>query len=119
MLWFCKWPDRASLVVGPCSRERAVTIATETADGDGAPSSVIAFAEGVFRAEVVDGPGEDDHVEVEVDEGTLFILDEYEDAEDVVPCASEADDADGNPVRCALGHPHEGRDHENGELVWS
>jgi len=119
MLWFCKWLDRTSLLVDHGKREGAIVIATDCADGE-PPESVALVPEGVFRAEVIDGD-DSDHVAVEVDPGTIFVLTEIEDHEPGDTgggrCTSEADTDAGETVVCMREAGH-GAEHEALGLVW-
>lgn len=124
MLWFCQWIAPAGREV-PCSllvdnetKEGAAAVAKE--EGGRAPTRVVPFTSGVFVAEVVDGEDEDAPVCLDVHEATLAELTVFEDGEDEAgECESVADDASGQPVRCALAKHGPDVDHENGELVWS
>lgn len=135
MLWFCQWAAPAGREV-PCSllvdnetKEGAAAVAKE--EGGSTPARVVPFTSGVFVAEVVDDANcaSAEHVRLDLHEATLAELTVFEDGEDVDvagedvdvagDCGSEADDAAGQPVRCALGKHGPDVDHENGELVWA
>ena len=125
-LYFCRWPDRVSLLIHAASPGDAVELARGVANA--APSSVSVLPAFVFVAEVFD---DDEHF----DEPTLVVvpvpqladlLAELEDAPEAPPpltaamswCPAEAEDDSGAVVACEGTVGHQGQ-HRSGGLVWS
>lgn len=143
MLFFCKWDDRASLLVDDESKEKAIEVATEVA---GTPPATIMplplrffVAEVFFESEDDDADPEDadpegeelivqplEHVDTELaklhdaDLPAVLAQAPTEPAPAVVEgegvCTSEAD-ADEGVVRCSRKSGHE-PPHRSGDLVW-
>lgn len=135
-LFFCAWPNRASLLVDDCSMAGAVEIASKVADGV-PPKTVRLLPPAAFVAEVFDDEGEDGEALLVVEPlpHVADLLAELEDSSDDVAeaptepaqpialvqpvrCTAEADvDDAGNFVRCELAPGH-GEKHAGGGMVW-
>ena len=141
MLFFCKWEDRASLLVDDETRERAIEVATEVAGMP--PVTIRQLPPRFFVAEVffesededadpddVDPEGEDLIIEplTHVDDALAKMHDEDlpavlapAPAPAVVEggglCTSEAENDAGEVVVCSRVAPHD-PPHRNGDLVW-
>lgn len=136
MLFFCKWPARASVLLGADSRAEAVKAATAISDGV-VPSRVMLFPVATFAAEVFDD-GDDADASLVIDPlpHVADLLGQYEDATDEpasydeppapvepVRCASEADGPSGAVLRCDAAEGHGGMHRSGapgaGGMVWT
>lgn len=99
MLFHCRWPERASLVIDAETEDDASALATETAEGE-APDRVRALPSRLFVVEVTED--DDGELWVEPLDHTLLALHALENEAPANVCGAVAEDDDGQPVTCEL-----------------
>ena len=123
-LWFCKWLDRASVLIDHGTKEGALVLARAGADGE-APAFITLMPEGVFSAEVVETEGAE-WVSLDIDEDVACALSELEDMDhdgtaarigSSMACGDEATTKGGDDLVCKRDVGHDG-DHSCKGLVW-
>ncbi len=124
MLYFCVWPDEASLIVDVVDQAAAIAAATEDAGGK-PPVVVRPIPCGVVALRVHFDEDENGDEVVSFEplphvEAALGVLEDALTPDDGPPCGAEAEDDAGALVRCELAAGHDpSNQHKAGELVWT
>lgn len=116
MLFFCKWGERASVLIDARDEAHAYDLATKI--GESAPVKVRALPPGVVAFEAAWEEDEDDpDQEVFVVDAFDHVLELLERLEEDEGCTSEAEADGGAVVQCAREKHDDGKHRANG-LEW-